>query len=506
MYHSINSKWKSLSKMSRRLSVLAFSMSLLPCFPGCVANNSKDHWVSSLGRLPTSLREPVASNQQFTPSSGGPAAASEAVEPASYRSPAGATVGGASSENQPAVQTAYALNKTQKNITSHTPNYVSGQNYVPGQNVVPAGFGHRAIYDPQCPPVHNCNPATVGFTGPGGFTGAGRPCGCGPSGSCPDHTGCGPDSPVASQPWDQQEYIFDGGDREPAVVVISDGSVAGLQVEDTIMHYETEDGRLLVDPSCRTKIYAPCFAAVRKVTNVSTNGMAIAAIPASQPAGPVSLNDKTPSQSLMLGQQIKREDGVKLMEEVRDRNRGVPAEGIIPFVAINDSQRAMEDVDFIHSGIIREDQWWKVARGAEAALQWDGIDGVHIFIGDDEALQVKDTQKPEELYVYKLKEARVRICKVASDTLANPGDEITFTIRFDNSGEQPIKNIVILDSLSPRLEYIEASQTSSVVNVVDAADFSTTPNEVGSAVLRWEMKSELKPGEGGWIRFRCKVR
>jgi hypothetical protein len=63
-----------------------------------------------------------------------------------------------------------------------------------------------------------------------------------------------------------------------------------------------------------------------------------------------------------------------------------------------------------------------------------------------------------------------------------------------------------LDNLSPRLEYIEGSQTSSVINVVDAANFTATPNEVGSAVLRWEIKSEMKPGEGGWIRFRCKVR
>ncbi len=55
---------------------------------------------------------------------------------------------------------------------------------------------------------------------------------------------------------------------------------------------------------------------------------------------------------------------------------------------------------------------------------------------------------------------------------------------------------MILDNLSPRLEYIEGSQTSSVINVVDAANFTATPNEVGSAVLRWEIKSEMKPGEG----------
>jgi uncharacterized repeat protein (TIGR01451 family) len=478
MYHSSHSKWKSLSKMSRRLSVIAFSMSLLPWFPGCAANPSKDRWATTLGAQPANAAQSFASTIPATTRSIGSTTQANPVQPAAY-----ATQNAMHNAMAPAaVQTAHAMNSNS------------------GQNVVPAGFGHRALYDPQCPPIHNCNPAAIGFTGDLGS------CGCGPNGTCNEHTGCGPAYPVMPQPWDQQEYIFDGGDRDPAVVVISDGSVAGLQVEDTVMHYETEDGRLLVDPSCRTKIYAPRFAAVRKVTNVATNGMAIAAIPASQPAGPVSLNEKTPSQSVMLGQQIKREDGVKLMEEVRDRNRGVPAEGIIPFVAINDAQRAMEDVDFIHSGIVREDQWWKIAKGAQAALQWDGIDGVHIFIGEDEALQVKDTLKPEELHVYKLKDARVRICKVASDTLANPGDEVTFTIRFDNSGEQPIKNIVILDNLSPRLEYIEGSQTSSVINVVDAANFTATPNEVGSAVLRWEIKSEMKPGEGGWIRFRCKVR
>lgn len=475
MYHSSNSKWKSLSKMSRRLSVIAFSMSLLPWFSGCAANASKDRWVTNFGQPEAAPTQSIANTRLANTRSISAPASPSSVQTASFAEHNGSA--------NPAVQTAHAVNGNS------------------GQNVIPAGFGHQAIYDPQCPPVHNCNPAAVGVMGGMGS------CGCSPNGACSEHAGCGPAWPAMPQPWDQQEYIFDGGDRDPAVVVISDGSVEGLQVEDTVMHYETEDGRLLVDPSCRTKIYAPRFAAVRKVTNVVSNGMSVGALPAMQPAGPVSINDKTPSQTVMLGQQIKREDGVKLMEEVRDRNRGIPAEGIIPFVAINDSQRAMEDVDFIHSGIVREDQWWKIAKGAEAALQWNGIDGVHIFIGEDEALQVKDTVKPEELYVYKLKDARVRICKVASDTIANPGDEVTFTIRFDNSGEQPIKNIVILDNLSPRLEYIEGSQTSSVINVKDtAADFTATPNEVGSAVLRWQIKSEMKPGEGGWIRFRCKVR
>ncbi len=56
-------------------------------------------------------------------------------------------------------------------------------------------------------------------------------------------------------------------------------------------------------------------------------------------------------------------------------------------------------------------------------------------------------------------------------------------------------------SLALRLEYIESSQQSSI-----EARFSTIPNDAGSSVLRWEIDKELKPGEGGFVRFDAKVR
>ena len=93
------------------------------------------------------------------------------------------------------------------------------------------------------------------------------------------------------------------------------------------------------------------------------------------------------------------------------------------------------------------------------------------------------------------------MCKVASEQMANPGDVISFTIRFDNVGEQPLKSLVVTDSLAPRLEYVEKSQQASV-----PANFSITANSVGSSVLRWELEDGLKPGDGGLVRFSCKVR
>jgi uncharacterized repeat protein (TIGR01451 family) len=114
---------------------------------------------------------------------------------------------------------------------------------------------------------------------------------------------------------------------------------------------------------------------------------------------------------------------------------------------------------------------------------------------------IVDQKQAREFTLYEYKGARVRICKVASEQIANPGDIVSFTIRYDNIGEQPVSNLVVTDSLAPRLEYIESSQQSSI-----EARFSTTPNDAGSSVLRWEIDKELKPGEGGFVRFDAKVR
>lgn len=489
-------RWSRLVKISRILSLYSLPLLALPLSQsGCISSHSMDRWAntpwSSLNS-PASISDASLNHSQVAASATPAARNSSGVRQAS----------GYSNDLPPeAVQHAYATANSPAMPAAQPAMMQSAmtQSGAAGA-VVPAGFGHR-LYDPQCPPVHYCNPASIGNVG----TIASR-CGCQGDSVCNEHAGCGPVYQQMPHPWDQQEYIFDGGDHEPKVVVLKDGSVAGLQVEDTVIHYDTEDGRTLVDPSCRTKIYSPRFAAVRKTTNLIANQMAVGPINASQPAGPVSINDKLPSSMVMLGQHIKREDSVNLIEQVLDRNRGVPAEGIIPSVALNDTQRPMEDVDFIRSGIILESQWAKIVKGVQAALLWNHLDGVEILVGGDEALEIKDAKMPQELHLYELREARVRICKVASDTLANPGDEITFTIRFDNAGDQAIKNIVILDNLSPRLEFIENSQTSSIANKIDDTEFSTTANEVGSVVLKWKLNSELKAGEGGWIRFKCRVR
>ena len=81
------------------------------------------------------------------------------------------------------------------------------------------------------------------------------------------------------------------------------------------------------------------------------------------------------------------------------------------------------------------------------------------------------------------------------------GDVVTFFIRYKNDGQKPITGIVINDSLTARLEYVRNTARSD-----RDALFTTTPNEVDSSVLRWEVSAPLLPGQTGIVTFQVKVR
>ena len=61
--------------------------------------------------------------------------------------------------------------------------------------------------------------------------------------------------------------------------------------------------------------------------------------------------------------------------------------------------------------------------------------------------------------------------------------------------------MTIIDNLTTRLEYVPNTAKSTV-----AANFSSVPNGAGSTVLRWEITDPLKPGEGGVLQFKCRVK
>lgn len=81
------------------------------------------------------------------------------------------------------------------------------------------------------------------------------------------------------------------------------------------------------------------------------------------------------------------------------------------------------------------------------------------------------------------------------------GDVLTITLRYNNTGNRPITDISLNDSLSARLGYVPGSALSD-----RAANFVTMENEAGSVVVRWDFPGKLLPGQGGLVKFMVRVR
>lgn len=370
--------------------------------------------------------------------------------------------------------------------------------------VVPAQFAQPISHQPHQHNGGHCS-ACAGSAYKPFFSRFSGNQGCGGCGSsaCGGECGqCMPDQGFAvPRAADPQEYIFDGGDHDPQVRLKADLTQVGLDPEDTVIQYETVDGKTSVESGCRVAIYAPRFASVRKRQSTREKDLSMRAQATLRPDGPGTLRDQLPAAKVSQPIKPQNSDNVRVVEAYRDRRRVLPSEMVLPMVTISDAFKPFEDMNLIRFGDLKTTDPALLARATAAARSWTNVDEIHVIVDGQEAIEASGTKNPADVTLYEHKGARIRLCKVASEQMANPGDIISFTIRFDNVGEQPLKSLVVTDSLAPRLEYVEASQQSSL-----PAAFSTTPNSAGSVVLRWELENGLKPGEGGLVRFSCKVR
>lgn len=309
--------------------------------------------------------------------------------------------------------------------------------------------------------------------------------------------------PGIARPWPRDEYLRDGGDHGLSARVNPDWLVFGLDVEDTVVHYDTLDGRTVVEPSNPVHIYAPRFGAVRHVAAVVEDDQI------HQPYGVEAPNLAVNIDTLQVPVgSLQRE---QLVTDIASRNAaaywtrqqdGAVSRAVLPY-EFQDKLLPFEDLAIIRYGAFEQTDNARLATGVEAAIVWTGDRAVQIVLDRRQANETVTDQKAGSVFVVDDSRgpAKLRVVKIASKLEALPGDSIDFTIRFDNVGDQTIGNVTVLDNLSPRLEYVEGSQQASL-----PAEFFTEQNEVGSVVLRWELTDALERGAGGVVRFQCRVR
>ena len=309
--------------------------------------------------------------------------------------------------------------------------------------------------------------------------------------------------PRMGPPEAANEYLRDGGDGQIRTRVGRNGEVRGLELEDTVVHFDTPDGRTLVEPSNQVQVYSPRFAAVRQVVSL------VASEQSNRAAGvytPLRLSTPRAVQPLAsskqnvqaLGEAGARPSLVMLSKQ----GEGVVSNAIGPRSFVN-AYKPYENTSVIRFGTFVESETAWLARGTTAAAVWTHNQAIQVIVDRQAAMVDVADRKLQMVYTVSAPPGnpRLRVVKVASTAYAQPGEEIDFTIRFDNIGNQRISHVTILDNLTTRLEYVPDSAQCSL-----PAEFSTQPNEGESLVVRCELKDSLAPGKGGVLRFRCRVR
>jgi uncharacterized repeat protein (TIGR01451 family) len=250
------------------------------------------------------------------------------------------------------------------------------------------------------------------------------------------------------------EYVsvFDGGDSGLPAGFDARGKLRGVEPSDTVAEYVGSKGTKKLAISNRVALCIPRYIMVRSETTPNVS--------ATIGAAEVALAHKTPG----------------LVEGYRELILRVQREQL------------------------------ELARQAARPSGVESIYGT-VAIGAIKSTRVKASiQAPSSFTTAKTllrspEDGPLLICKWPDRLGALIGDLITFTLRFTNTGNRPIQNVVVVDNLTPRFEYIPGSAKTD-----RDGTFTFQPNEVGSHLLRWEFSGELPPGESGLITFEVRVR
>jgi uncharacterized repeat protein (TIGR01451 family) len=299
------------------------------------------------------------------------------------------------------------------------------------------------------------------------------------------------------------EYVCDGGDAFPGVDVARNWRVFGLQQQDTVAHYDTIDGHTYVQPSNCVCLYAPRFAAVRKVTGYGLHEQHESAVDIDRPQLPVQGSRSELATTVLQPVEARGQQSRKSGQTFRERTRTVGTENLQAAASAENELFAYEEFQALREGRLDNTQKARLAAMLQAAVVWSHDEAVQVIIDNVEAVEATNAVALQSTYTYDLPLGKPRLClaKCASTAAAQPGDLVRFTLRFQNVGDQLIGNVTILDNLSTRLEYVPDSQQCSL-----EANFSAEENEGESLVLRWEIIEPLDVGQGGVIHFQCRVR
>lgn len=298
------------------------------------------------------------------------------------------------------------------------------------------------------------------------------------------------------------EYIYDGGDRATSVHYTGYG-LGGFDPEDAVAEYRDDTGARHIKESNRVAVYSPRFAAVSVISTLGEETDVDRAAASKVSEYGVNYYTRT---ALIEQQENLGSERVRTRVRASGLERDEVSSAVDTPTALAENSKLIntfQDYRFILAGELIQNEAAVIQKGMQAAAVWSH----HAY-----PVLVAKTAGPNEVYTRWTAEevagtdkrdktkGRIRLVKLADKHIAEKGEIVTFTIRYDNVGDLPVSDVVIMDNLTVRLSYIEGTETSD-----RAGEFETEDNGSGSLILRWKLEKPLAGGEGGVVTFQSRV-
>lgn len=300
------------------------------------------------------------------------------------------------------------------------------------------------------------------------------------------------------------EYIYDGGDRDLKAAMHTDRS--GLDTEDTVAAFADHTGERRTTPSNKVAVYSPRFGSVRTVTALVADTKVDKAVGAKDSVSVGNLKTGRAAQENV-------HDTALYGLETRDRVDGM--KGSTPPMQARRTEIAgqsrkvdegQEGRAYSSSGTFNRNEGIIIAEQMRNAIAWTRNEFPVISAVTTNASEISAKFKVQQTVGVKDEretKGNVHIVKLADREVAQSGDTITFTIRFQNTGDFDVYDVTIVDNLTPRLQYVGGS---AVIDAKHPGEVSVEPNGEGSEILTFKLDKPLKGHESGTITFEATVR
>jgi uncharacterized repeat protein (TIGR01451 family) len=316
---------------------------------------------------------------------------------------------------------------------------------------------------------------------------------------------CGPAVPFnldLKPQFPTDEYLCDGGDHGRAAGIGPDGRVVGIDPSDSLIRFNA-GSRPRVLPTNTVCIYAPRFAAVR--TSVGVNQNLHITVPRGAENLTAQMQEAASQPPIRLTQALAP-------NAIRERKRASAMEGRLPpithievrvlnelsDVVLIDTKELVQgtQVETINVGPLIERKATEALgiKTAEGPVVAGIIQGASETVTARLAGELAGVETPPDL-------PGLSVVKESDTATAEPGEVVTFTIRWRNIGNVPIHSVSVVDSLLPRFEYVPDSARGPSQAVFTAAE-----NAAGSTELRWDLADPIPPGGEGAVSFQARVR